>query len=178
MEHGILKLLREAGRLKQITRRGWSSKADIPRPESVADHSYRVCLAAVILGDLLHLDTLRCARIALIHDLAESTIGDITPEEVGEGFDKRASEEAVMEAILQNLPEGIRNLYLDAWREWVENKSEEARLVYEMDALEMALQAEEYTLDGFDRERLSIFKRSASLRIKSDLARRLLEALG
>jgi putative hydrolase of HD superfamily len=175
---GILKVLSAAGRLKQIPRRGWVTKAGIKGAESVADHSFRVGLAAMILSDLLKLDTLKAVRIALIHDLAESSIGDLTPDEVKEGLDKSSMEEEAMVRILKDLPEQIQPLYLEAWREWVDGESSEARLVREVDAFEMALQAEEYARSGFDRSRLAEFKRFASERIKGGVVRGLLEALG
>jgi putative hydrolase of HD superfamily len=175
---GVLKFLLAAGRLKQIPRTGWVTKAGVEGAESVADHSFRVGLAAMILSDLLKLDTLKAVRIALIHDLAESYIGDLTPEQVNGGLDKSSMEEEAMLRILKDLPEQIQQIYLEAWREWVEGESSEARLVREVDAFEMALQAEEYARSGFDRGRLAEFKRSASKRIKSGIVRELLEALG
>jgi len=175
---GILKVLSAAGRLKQIPRTGWVTKAGVEDAESVADHSFRVGLAAMILSDILKLDTLKAVRIALIHDLAESYIGDLTPEQANEGLDKSSLEEEAMLRILKDLPDQIQPLYLEAWREWVKGESSEARLVREVDALEMALQAEEYARSGFDQTKLAEFKRSASERIKSGVVRGLLEALG
>ncbi|MFN3621922.1 MAG: HD domain-containing protein, partial [Nitrososphaerales archaeon] len=78
---GILKILRKAGRLKQIQRTGWKTKIHIVDAESVADHSFRVGLAAMLLSDLIGLDTIKVVRMALIHDLAESVIGDLMPDQ-------------------------------------------------------------------------------------------------
>jgi len=175
---GILNVLSAAGRLKQIPRTGWVIKAGIGNAESVADHSYRVSLAVMILSDLLGLDTLRAVRIALIHDLAESYTGDITPQQVEEGVDKSSIEEEAMQRILQDLPRQVQHLYLQAWRDWVERASSEARLVHDVDALEMALQAEEYAQSGFDRNKLLEFKRSASERVAGGVVKELIEALG
>ena len=174
---GILKVLSAAGRLKQIPRTGWVTKAGVKDAESVADHTFRVSLATMILSDLLNLNTVKAVRIALIHDLAESYIGDLTPEQVNESVDKSSMEEEAMLRILKNLPEQIQHLYLEAWREWVKGESSEARLAREVDAFEMALQAEEYARSGFDQSKLAEFKRSASERISSGVVRDLLEAL-
>ncbi len=175
---GILKLLMRAGRLKQIPRTGWVTKANIEDAESVADHVFRVCLAAALLSDLTGLDTLKVVRMALIHDLAESIIGDLTPEQVNEGVDKIAIEDEAMKLILIDLPERIKTLYIDAWKEWVRGESSEAKLVREVDAFEMALQAEEYARSGFDQSKLLRFKESASNRICSGVVRGLLDSLG
>jgi len=175
---GILKVLSAAGRLKQIPRTGWVTKVGVKDAESVADHTFRVSLATMILSDLLNLNTVKAVRIALIHDLAESYIGDLTPEQVNEGLNKSSLEEEAMLRLLKNLPEPIQHLYIEAWREWVNGESSEATLVREVDAFEMALQAEEYARSGFDQSKLAEFKRSASERIKSGLVRGLLEVLG
>ena len=52
----------------------------VKSPESIADHMYRMSLMGMIatFGDGT-LDTNRCIKLALIHDLAEAKVGDITP---------------------------------------------------------------------------------------------------
>lgn len=44
---GILAFLRSAERLKDVTRTAWTSEG---RQESVAEHSWRLCLMALVLG--------------------------------------------------------------------------------------------------------------------------------
>lgn len=168
----------KAGRLKEIRRTGWVTKAGIGDAESVADHSFRVGLAALLLSDLTGLDTLKAVRMALIHDLAESTIGDLTPEQMKDCASKLAVEDEAMEHILKCLPEEIRALYTDAWKEWVRGESREAKVVHELDAFEMALQAEEYARRGFDKDKLLEFKKYASARIGNGVVRILLNLLG
>jgi HD superfamily phosphodiesterase len=68
-EDGLVKVLKTAGRLKKEMRRGWVVKAGIPNPESVADHTFRTVLLAMLLGDSRHFDTEKMMRMALIHDL-------------------------------------------------------------------------------------------------------------
>lgn len=46
--------------------------------ETVACHMYRMALMAMVLQKE-GLDTFRCLQLALVHDLAESIVGDITP---------------------------------------------------------------------------------------------------
>lgn len=175
---GILRLLREAGKLKKIPRTGWKTKAGIAEAESVADHSFRVGLAAMLLSDFIGLDTLKVVRMALIHDLAESITGDLTPEQVSGETDKILLEDKAMDTLLDNIPSKIKPLYIDAWREWVKGESREAKLVREVDAFEMALQAEEYIKSGYDRSKLSEFKKYAYNRVNSEVVRELLNSLG
>ena len=46
---GVLRFLREAERLKTVTRSAWTSGGT---PESVAEHTWRLCLMAMLLGGL------------------------------------------------------------------------------------------------------------------------------
>ena len=49
--------------------------------ESVADHSHRMSLMALLAcsGGSLGLDQGRCVKLAVVHDLAEALVGDLTP---------------------------------------------------------------------------------------------------
>jgi putative hydrolase of HD superfamily len=132
-------LLTSAGKLKRVKRQGWLD-AGIPRSEveSVADHSFRVALMAAFLVQSGSLDAPKTIRMALIHDLAESTVGDLTPRS---GVSRR--KKALMEE------EAIRRLgskeLLSLWEEYEEGRTPEARLVGEMDILERVMQAREYS---------------------------------
>ncbi len=141
----IRSLLEKAGKLKEIKRTGWV-ESGVPEPESVADHSYRVALLAMTLSDNKGLDTLKTVRMALLHDLAESEVGDLTPRQKQGNHGELESE--AMRAILSELPDEIGKLYLDAWDEYQSNESQEARLVHNADKLEMLVQAKEYEEKG------------------------------
>ena len=68
--------------LKNIPRQGWKEKLGINNPESVADHSYSTTVMSMILSDLEGLNSEKIIRMALLHDLAESVIGDIIPNDI------------------------------------------------------------------------------------------------
>ena len=51
----------------------------VPQPESVAGHMYRMAVLGLLAGDAL--DKNRCVKMCLVHDLAESIVGDITPHD-------------------------------------------------------------------------------------------------
>src|SRR5437899_12594645 len=68
--------------LKHVKRAGWISRAKISNPESVADHSYSMCAISMALSDMLGLNTERVMKMAILHDLPESIIGDFVPGEV------------------------------------------------------------------------------------------------
>ena len=145
----LLKFFKTSGRLKAEMRRGWVKKLGMPRPESVADHSYRTALITMIFSDSLGLDTGKALRLALLHDLPEAIVGDAMPEE---RFGKRKieTETKAMQELLSELPEAQRALYLEAWEEFIDGKTPEARLVRQADKLEMAIQAWEYANERGD----------------------------
>ncbi len=62
--------------LKDTPRNGWIRR-EVENPESVADHSYGLCLLTLILCPP-ELDRLKCLEFAVVHDLAESVTGDYT----------------------------------------------------------------------------------------------------
>jgi putative hydrolase of HD superfamily len=153
----LLDFFKSAGQLKHLKRTGWINSG-IDNPESVADHSFRTTLMAIILSDIDGLDTLRVARMAIIHDLAEGRIGDLTPiqkEAAGEVHTKAESTE--IERLLSKLPEKMRILYSEAWNEFSNGLSEEAKLVKDADKLEMLLQSKEYEHVVDDRMKLMRF---------------------
>jgi putative hydrolase of HD superfamily len=97
----------------------------------------------MVFSDSRKLDTEKALRLALLHDLPEALEGDAMPEERS-GTSKVAVESDAMNRLLNDLPPGLRSLYRDAWEEFVEGKTEEAKLVRQLDKLEMAIQAWEY----------------------------------
>src|SRR4051794_3581465 len=89
----LLGVLADAGRLKRLKRSGWL-RVGLPDPESVADHSYRLAIMALLLGPRLGVDADRLVRLALLHDLAESRVGDLTLLDPVSSADKAALESA------------------------------------------------------------------------------------
>jgi putative hydrolase of HD superfamily len=137
----IIKFLRMSGRLKRILRSGWV-EVGVDCPESVADHTFRTAVLCMIFSDLEDLDGLKMIRMALLHDLPEAIIGDLTPSEKTEEAIKR--EDAAMKQLLSLLPERLRQRYLKLWLEYAESKTKEAKAVRQLEKVEMTLQAGEY----------------------------------
>lgn len=135
-------LLREALALKVLDRAGWK-RVGVAAPESVADHSYGVALAALVLAPP-ELDRARLLAMALLHDLAEVRIGDITPHDGVPREEKKRREAAAAAALFADHP-GL----LALWEEAEAGQSAEARFLKELDRLDMALQAEAYARLGF-----------------------------
>ena len=145
--------------LKTTQRSGWQSKLNLSNSESVAEHTYMMSVMAMILSDIKNLNTEKIIKMSLLHDWAESKIGDYIPGEIT--IEKKSRlEENAMKEILSTLPSIIKNEYHILWNEYDDNLSREAKFVHELDKLEMALQAKIYEKD-IDREKIIPFINSA-----------------
>ena len=80
--------------------------------------------------------------MALIHDLPEAIIGDVTPSQKTKEIIEK--EKAAINRILDLLPRKQREEYFMIWKEYQQGKTEEAKAVRQLDKLEMAIQAKEY----------------------------------
>nr|XP_057913074.1 HD domain-containing protein 2 [Doryrhamphus excisus] len=138
----MLQFLKLIGQLKRVPRTGWVYRK-VKDPESVSDHMYRMALMALTITDPT-VDKDRCMKMALVHDLAECIVGDITPlDNVGKA-EKHRQEEAAMRQLTSLTPGRVGQEMYGLWEEYENQSSPEARLVKEFDRLEMILQAHEY----------------------------------
>ncbi len=160
----ILDFLKTAVNLKKISRQGWIDKLSLDCPESVADHSYSMAIMGMVISDLQNYDSEKIIKMILLHDLAESRIGDHTPEELSKEEKKKLENNAFNE-IIKNLPNLIKLQYLQIWKEYQENNSPESKIVHQIDKLEMVLQAKIYEKDGHSHNKLESFFESARIDI-------------
>lgn len=138
-EHeGILEFLRAAERLKTVTRSAYTSEG---QRESVAEHTWRLCLMALVLQpDFPEVDVARLLKICIVHDLGEAIGGDIPAPEQDAGAGKAAGERADLLSLLSPLPEGLRSEITALWDEYEAAATPEARLAKALDKLETILQ--------------------------------------
>ena len=74
----ILKFLLETEKLKKMPRTGWRLRR-AKRPETIAEHSFRVVILVWLLAKIKKMNTKRVIKTTLFHDLCEVYAGDITP---------------------------------------------------------------------------------------------------
>ena len=160
----LLEFFEFAVNLKKIKRQGWIDKVQIKNPESVADHSYSMAIITMIISDMKNCDSEKCLKMTLLHDLAESKIGDYTPEQITKEDKIKLEDKTILE-IIKNLPEDIGTKYLDIWKEYQEQKTAESLLVHQIDRIEMAIQARIYREEGNSQEELESFFESAKKEI-------------
>lgn len=136
--HGTLDFLRAAEQLKNVTRTAWTSGG---QPESVASHSWRLCLMAFVLApEFPDVDFGRLAKICIIHDLGEAIGGDIPAIAQVEGTSKATQERADLLELLAPLPERSRAEIVELWDEYEAARTPEARLAKALDKLETIMQ--------------------------------------
>ena len=103
--------------MKNISRQGWIDKLSIKHPESVADHSYSMAIMAMVISDLENYDSEKILKMVLLHDLAESKIGDFTPEQITKDKKEKIENDAFKD-IIEQLPNTIKLEYDKIWKEY------------------------------------------------------------
>ena len=135
---GQLQFLREAERLKSVLR---SAHTSTGRPESTAEHSWRLCLMAMTFEqELGPLDMYKLLKMCIIHDLGEAIHGDIPAIDKGAHPDKSAQEKNDLLQLSQTLEPAQQDALLALWQEYEDAASPEARAVKALDKLETILQ--------------------------------------
>jgi putative hydrolase of HD superfamily len=160
----ILDFFKTAVNLKNIARQGWIDKLSIEYPESVADHSYSMAIIGMVISDLENYDSEKMLKMILLHDLAESKIGDYTPNQISKE-NKTKIENNAYDEIINMLPDTIKLQYGEIWEEYQKQESPESKIVYQIDKLEMVLQAKMYQKKGAPTEAVVSFFKSAESEI-------------
>jgi putative hydrolase of HD superfamily len=143
----MLSTLIELQRLKRLERTGWALRGLPIGTESVAAHSFGVSVTAMILADEirargLEVDVERVIRMALLHDWAETRVGDLpktATKYFGTDARTRAETLAFADIISGTGPAGDQ--YQTIYHDYETRKSLEARLVKAADVLDLLIQA-------------------------------------
>ncbi|KAJ3679203.1 hypothetical protein LUZ60_017214 [Juncus effusus] len=145
-------------RLKTTKRAGWV-KRGVKEPESIADHMYRMGIMALIASDIPpEINRDKCVKMAIVHDIAEAIVGDITPSDNVPKLEKSRMEREALDHMcaLLGQPSRAKEIH-ELWMEYEENSSPEAKIVKDFDKVEMILQALEYEKEkGHDLEEFFI----------------------
>ena len=140
----FLRILTQAARLK-LTMRHCYTAGD--RKESVADHSWRIALMAMLLtgvDEYRELDMDRVIRMCLIHDLGESFTGDIPTFEKTDQ-DTEAEDDLFLNWVM-TFPEPQRTEWMGLLEEMEALNTREAKLYKALDKLEALLSHNESDL--------------------------------
>ncbi|KAJ3117548.1 hypothetical protein HDU96_006309 [Phlyctochytrium bullatum] len=186
----LLEFLLVCGRLKTTKRQGWINNS-VHLPESIGDHMHRMGVMAFAMLDASSSVSAkdlsangdgedgtakrrRCIKMAIVHDLAEAIVGDITPHDNVSKEEKRRLEEEAMRDMVADIGEPGKEM-LELWLQYEEGKSSEAIFVKDLDKLEMIIQAFEYERD--QKKDLSEFFSSTIGKFKHPKTLEIVDAL-
>lgn len=137
----FINILHRASMLKINTRHNWTIK---DRKESVADHSWRIALMAMLLSDeeeFKDTDMDKVIRMCLIHDLGEAFTGDIP------AFDKNQSDESKEDQIffewVNTFPQAQRDEWNALLKEMIALETKEAKTYKALDKIEAIISHDE-----------------------------------
>lgn len=129
---GIIDFMVEVEKLKSIERQ--TKPVGLDRYENSAEHSWHVCLSALLLKDFANepVDIVRVMKMLLIHDLGEIEAGD-TVIYSAETEENKRLERSCIQKLFQLLPEVSREEFSNLWEEFEEGVSPEARFAKAID---------------------------------------------
>lgn len=117
-----LSFIIEVEKLKDVQRK--TRPVGLSRYENSAEHSWHVCLSALMLKDYANddIDINRVIRMLLIHDLGEIDAGD-TIIYYSESQELKDKESAGLKRILDLLPEKQSEEYMKLWHEFEQGET-------------------------------------------------------
>ena len=133
----FLDILSRAAKLKTTPRHCFTEEN---RRESVADHSWRTALMAMLLSgeaEFQGADMNKVIRMCLIHDLGETFTGDIPTFEKTDT--DAAGEDALFLDWVRTFPEKQREEWLELLEEMGKLETEEAKIYKALDKLEAVI---------------------------------------
>lgn len=155
----VLPFMHLLEKLKTTRRAGWLNEG-LSNTESIADHMYRMAVLTMLCTDE-SLDKSRMMALALVHDLAEAIVGDITPRDNVPKLEKQRLEQAAMEHICTvTIPvghAGARRDVMSLFEEYEARSTPEARFVKDLDTYELMVQVTEYEVREDFRKNLGHF---------------------
>ena len=131
----VLDILQVATRLKETGRHCWVNEN---RQESVAEHSWRLCLFALLVEDEFeNVDMNKVIRMCILHDLGEAFTGDIPAFEKNEQDSKK--EYQLFRNWLESLPSPQKEQFIALHEEMESLETLEAKLYKALDKLEAVI---------------------------------------
>ncbi|HSD55552.1 MAG TPA: HD domain-containing protein [Candidatus Saccharimonadales bacterium] len=142
---------------------------------NLADHHFRVFwIAMTIAAHEKDVDTGKIAKMALVHDIAESRAGDV--DYLARQYVER-NEKLAIEDMLQGT--GLEAEFYALWEEYEARESLESKIVKDADNLDVDFELAEQAADGNGLKELWKDNRNfvAKSKLYTDTAKRLYEQL-
>lgn len=129
----------EIDKVKSIFRK--SRIFDGSRHENDAEHSWTICMMAIIMQEHANfkVDIIKVIHMLLIHDIVEIDAGDVFLYSEARN-DVHEKEEAAAKRIFGMLPDDQCEYFINLWREFEVRETNEAKFAAVFDRLEPVLQ--------------------------------------
>lgn len=135
---GIIAFLQAAEQLKDTLRSGTTAQG---RPESTAEHTWRLCLMVLLFEHRIEgVDVLKLLKLCIVHDLGEAISGDVPAIHQTGDDGRQARERQDLLTLCQPLPARLAEEICMLWDEYAAAASPEAILAKGFDKLETMLQ--------------------------------------
>jgi putative hydrolase of HD superfamily len=130
----LLEFMMEVEKLKDVYRK--TKPVGLDRLENSAEHSWHVCLMALMFKDYANdsIDINRVIKMLLIHDLGEIDAGDVIIYD-SETPELKAKEAEGVKRLLNYLSEKDAKVYLDLWYEFEAGESIDAKYAKAIDRI-------------------------------------------
>ncbi|CAH1107651.1 unnamed protein product [Psylliodes chrysocephalus] len=172
----VLKFLDLVNRLKHSSRRGWEF-SEIKNHEQIAGHMYAMGIMTFLLGNDSKLDRFKCLQLALVHDLAECIVGDITPHDNITVDKKHAMEDEAMKELTSLVGSEIGSLIYNLYKEYEAKETPEAKFVKDLDRFDMLFTAAHYEQRDGTPKKLQEFFDSTEGKFQHPYIRKLVLSL-
>jgi putative hydrolase of HD superfamily len=128
----VLDFIIEIEKLKEVIRK--TKPVGLNRYENSAEHSWHVCLSALMLKDYANenINIDRVIKMLLIHDLGEIDADDTIVYE-SETIENKNREAKGLERILKLLPKAEFKKYFDLWQEFELGESPDSKYAKAID---------------------------------------------
>ena len=143
---GILEVIKLGEKLKSEMRHSWLSNG---RRESVAEHTWRVSLMAMLIEPFLNraVDSARLLKMIIVHDLVEAEATDIPAFDTMNNAElkkqKQINEIKAIEKIRDTLQGSLGEDVYNLWMEFEHKETFEAKVANALDKLEAQIQHNE-----------------------------------
>lgn len=139
----VLKFIDLVHNLKHTPRKGWEY-CDVGNCEKIAGHMYAMGIMTFLIGNEPNLDRLKCLQLALVHDLAESIVGDITPRDNIHPDVKHKLEDRAMTELTSLVGDEVGNIIYTLYKEYEAKETPEAKFVKDLDRFDLIMSAANY----------------------------------
>ena len=135
-----IEFIAECDKLKEIFRQTINTQSR--RAENDAEHSWALCLCAIVLAEHANvpsLDLLRVLKMLIVHDLVEIDAGDTFAYDAARMTDQHAREARAADRIFGLLPPDQARAFRALWDEFEEKSTPESKFATAVDRFQPML---------------------------------------